>query len=61
MSEKFLDDDDTMSVYLGIFYFNISTFATVGFGDIYPVASYEMITTIVTTLVGQLLFSYLSG
>lgn len=61
MREEFLKDETTMTVYLGILYFNITTFSTVGFGDIYPIQSYEMFTTIVSILVGQLLFSYLSG
>jgi len=50
-----------MTVYLGMLYFVLMTFSTVGFGDIAPQKATEMITNLICILIGQLMFSYISG
>ena len=40
-------------------YFAFTTLSTVGFGDFYPVSSFERIMGVIIMLVGVLIFSYI--
>jgi len=55
-------DIHSLIYYLSAFiYFGLTTFATIGFGDYYPVSDFERILGIFLLFCGYMVFSLLMG
>jgi hypothetical protein len=58
--DKFQDMDD-FELYVVSCYFVLTTTATVGYGDIFPVSTFERLYCMVLMLIGVLTFTFISG
>jgi hypothetical protein len=50
-----------MYVTIAMTYYSFTTMSTVGFGDFYPVSTYEQLTGAFVLLFGVSIFSYIMG
>lgn len=56
-----LQDKDLMEKVMMSQYFALSTLSTVGYGDLFPISSQEMIIGVFVMLMGVFFFSYIMG
>jgi hypothetical protein len=56
-----LDEKDNQSRLIISCYFALTTLATVGYGDFYPITDIEIMTSVILMLCGVAFFSYIMG